>query len=481
MIINLRIEILILIIFVSILLFSHLLCSCSTFPARVAAFEAFENVTNSSSNDNQNNNQSDNQINGADKINKAAEYFFKFLFDFLSKLNEKKQYMPEVKVINPEYAYPNTRFQQPNTTPILYQSIATPPAPLVFQSPIYPQQMTTSPLLFQSPTPQPIPMQQSMLPQPTSTPQSLSTQPTSTPQSMSSQPTSTPPMSTQPTAIQPVTSQPTSTPPISSQPTAIQPVTSQPTSTPPISSQPALIQPATPQSMTTPPPVLPQSMTTPPPVLPQSMTTPPSVLPQSMTTPPSVLPQSMTTPPPVLPIPTDQSQVTSQPTPIQPVTSQPTATPSISSQPATVPSGPSTLSPTDQVKQLNAIQQNTVTQLNNIAANLKKEGFTGANTNYGMSSQYKLYDNTPVDTSSWFTKDLTSTHSQHSGLAQILNRPKQQVPLPPDELLMFANTSFKPECCPNTYSNSTGCACMTIKQNNYLIERGGNNVPYSEY
>jgi hypothetical protein len=47
--------------------------------------------------------------------------------------------------------------------------------------------------------------------------------------------------------------------------------------------------------------------------------------------------------------------------------------------------------------------------------------------------------------------------------------------------LMFKNTSFKPECCPNTYSNSMGCACMSTKQYNYLVHRGGNNVPYSEY
>jgi hypothetical protein len=48
-------------------------------------------------------------------------------------------------------------------------------------------------------------------------------------------------------------------------------------------------------------------------------------------------------------------------------------------------------------------------------------------------------------------------------------------------LSMFANTPFKPECCPNAYSNSSGCACMTTNQYNYLISRGGNNVPYSEY
>jgi len=48
-------------------------------------------------------------------------------------------------------------------------------------------------------------------------------------------------------------------------------------------------------------------------------------------------------------------------------------------------------------------------------------------------------------------------------------------------MLMFANTPFKPECCPTTYTNSMGCACISNKQYQNLIHRGGNNVPYSEY
>jgi hypothetical protein len=48
-----------------------------------------------------------------------------------------------------------------------------------------------------------------------------------------------------------------------------------------------------------------------------------------------------------------------------------------------------------------------------------------------------------------------------------------------NQMLMFANTPFKPECCPNTYSTSTGCACMTRDQVNLLKNRG--NSTYSEY
>jgi hypothetical protein len=112
-----------------------------------------------------------------------------------------------------------------------------------------------------------------------------------------------------------------------------------------------------------------------------------------------------------------------------------------------------------------------------------KEAFTGANINYGESSLYNLNNDPQVDTASWSAQNMTVTPGQplSAGVKQFLSREPQPVPLPEGEMLMFANTPFKPECCPNTYSTSTGCACMTGNQYNYLVLRGGNNVPYSEY
>jgi hypothetical protein len=112
-----------------------------------------------------------------------------------------------------------------------------------------------------------------------------------------------------------------------------------------------------------------------------------------------------------------------------------------------------------------------------------KEGFTGANINYGESSSYNLAKNDAVDTNSWFQSNLSVVKgkSLSSGVTDFLNRPKQPIPLPEGEMLLFANTKFKPECCPNSYSNGSGCACMTAGQYNYLIGRGSNNTPYSEY
>jgi hypothetical protein len=112
------------------------------------------------------------------------------------------------------------------------------------------------------------------------------------------------------------------------------------------------------------------------------------------------------------------------------------------------------------------------------------EGFTPANTNYGESSDYTL--NEHVNTSTWGTPNLVVTPGNPSwgmpnmavtpgkplspGVRDFLHREKQPVPLPEGQLSMFATTPFKPECCPSAYSNSMGCACMTAKQYNYLIQ-----------
>jgi len=129
----------------------------------------------------------------------------------------------------------------------------------------------------------------------------------------------------------------------------------------------------------------------------------------------------------------------------------------------------------NQIKQ--KMQANMPTQTTS------KEGFVGANINYGESSAYDLTNNMPVNTASWSAQNMTVVPGQplSEGVKKFLAREPQPVPLPEGEMLMFANTPFKPECCPNTYSNSMGCACMTGPQYNALITRFGNNVPYSEY
>ena len=110
------------------------------------------------------------------------------------------------------------------------------------------------------------------------------------------------------------------------------------------------------------------------------------------------------------------------------------------------------------------------------------EGFTGANINYGESSLYDL-DNNPIDTSSWSAQDMTIRPGQpvSAAVKAFMARPQQQLPLPEGEMDFFANADFKPECCPSSFSTSAGCWCGTSKDVDYLVSRGGNNVPYSEY
>jgi hypothetical protein len=114
----------------------------------------------------------------------------------------------------------------------------------------------------------------------------------------------------------------------------------------------------------------------------------------------------------------------------------------------------------------------------------KKEGFIGGNnTSYGPEFSSSHSPDYIMNPSKWAAPTLTYSPgtTPDTGVQAILNRPKQPIPLPDGELDFFATTQFKPECCPNAFSSSTGCACMTVGQYNYLRDRGGNNVPYSEY
>jgi hypothetical protein len=53
------------------------------------------------------------------------------------------------------------------------------------------------------------------------------------------------------------------------------------------------------------------------------------------------------------------------------------------------------------------------------------------------------------------------------------------IPLPDGKMDFFGNTQFKPECCPSTFSNGDGCACLSKDQMNHLFQRGGNNTTSS--
>ncbi len=113
-----------------------------------------------------------------------------------------------------------------------------------------------------------------------------------------------------------------------------------------------------------------------------------------------------------------------------------------------------------------------------------REGFVGSN-NSASGPEFAAAQSSGyiMEPSTWAMPTLTYSPgtTPDAGVKEIWNRPKQPIPLPEGQLTMFATTDFKPECCPNAFSSSTGCACMTVDQLNYLNKRGGNNVPYDIY
>ena len=54
-------------------------------------------------------------------------------------------------------------------------------------------------------------------------------------------------------------------------------------------------------------------------------------------------------------------------------------------------------------------------------------------------------------------------------IQSVLNYPRYSV----DPLF---DAQFKPECCPSTYSCSSGCVCYEPKNFNLLATRGGNSL-----
>ena len=83
---------------------------------------------------------------------------------------------------------------------------------------------------------------------------------------------------------------------------------------------------------------------------------------------------------------------------------------------------------------------------------------------------------------SWSQKAMgyASDMGYNTVLASHANYKGTEVPLQ-GTMNFFKNNSFKPECCPSTYTSSTGCACTSVAQLNYLNQRGGNRTLASEF
>lgn len=99
-----------------------------------------------------------------------------------------------------------------------------------------------------------------------------------------------------------------------------------------------------------------------------------------------------------------------------------------------------------------------------------KEGFTNLNNNdLHIDDSYTM---------GWVqtAKRYASGMGNENKLNTYKDNVGTPVPLPEGELFFFADNKFKPECCPSTYSDSTGCACLSQPQVDYINQRGGNRT-----
>ena len=102
--------------------------------------------------------------------------------------------------------------------------------------------------------------------------------------------------------------------------------------------------------------------------------------------------------------------------------------------------------------------------------NGKKEGFTNLNNNdLHIDDSYTM---------GWVktAKRYASGMGNENKLNTYKDNVGTPVPLPEGELFFFADNKFKPECCPSTYSDSMGCACLSQPQVDYINQRGGNRT-----
>ncbi len=140
--------------------------------------------------------------------------------------------------------------------------------------------------------------------------------------------------------------------------------------------------------------------------------------------------------------------------------------------------------PSRRVAVANNVDNNDTNETSESTTVTTTEGFANPNnTDAGPEFAGAKTPSYIMNPSTWSMPTLTYSPgtTPSAGVQAIWDRPKQQIPLPEGQLDILATTEFKPECCPNAYSTSTGCACMDMGTYGYLRERGGNNVPYSEF
>jgi hypothetical protein len=122
-----------------------------------------------------------------------------------------------------------------------------------------------------------------------------------------------------------------------------------------------------------------------------------------------------------------------------------------------------------------------------------KEGMAVMSTIYNLGDEgHSVHKSTPTDVdadespmmSKWISDAHSYAQTMGDGYQTVLDRVKgnvgTKVPLE-NTMVFYKDNEFKPECCPSTYSSSTGCMCMSPEQVKHLAARGGNRSHGDEF
>lgn len=114
-----------------------------------------------------------------------------------------------------------------------------------------------------------------------------------------------------------------------------------------------------------------------------------------------------------------------------------------------------------------------------------KEAFTQqtmlGSDDYGAPINYNMDNGLPTKNWENAARNYANQMGNQDNTKSGMNYKGGPIPLPPGELLIFADNKVKPECCPSYYSSSTGCVCTSQKQWDYLNQRGGNRTFSTEF
>lgn len=112
-----------------------------------------------------------------------------------------------------------------------------------------------------------------------------------------------------------------------------------------------------------------------------------------------------------------------------------------------------------------------------------KEGYTNMKDDAALVNASTLgHDNNEDVKKSWISNAMK--YAGNMGYKTFLQKAAENkgTPVPLQGTMdFFKDNAFRPDCCPSTYSLSTGCACLSSDQIEYLNERGGNRTLPTEF